>query len=183
MLHCSQRRLNFLHNLIAMSTGWQWLPLVVGQVIAVYSFSEYTGKNILAFFTLAEVEYPCVFLQEWFEGLFCIARLSFAGLCIPGFWTLLLYYSVGLEAVAISVMLFARMTKRKFIDMRLSAHHTWWPYLFARWNVISWLCEVLVLCSSLCVFSWVYRSHWCLTVNQCCCCFCCCYCCFCLKAW
>ena len=111
----------------------------------------YTGKNILAFFTLAEVEYPCVFLQEWFECLFCIARLSFAGLCIPGFWTLLLYYSVGLEAVASPVMLFARMTKGKSIDMRLSAHHTWWPDLFARWNVISWLYEVLVLCSSLCL--------------------------------
>ena len=25
------------------------------------------------------------FLQEWFEGLFCIARLSSAGLCIPVF--------------------------------------------------------------------------------------------------
>ena len=24
-------------------------------------------------------------LQEWFEGLVCIARLSSAGLCIPGF--------------------------------------------------------------------------------------------------
>ena len=79
MLHCSQRRLNFLHNLIAMSTGWQWLPLVVGQVIAVYSFSEYTGKNILAFFTLAEVEYPWVIEGVvWRSFLHCALIIRWA---------------------------------------------------------------------------------------------------------